>query len=41
MPPRMGGKPVDLYKLKKLVAAKGGVDAVSANREWSVIGRYV
>ncbi len=36
----MGRKPVDLYKLKKLVAGKGGAEIVSANKEWSSIGRY-
>jgi hypothetical protein len=37
----MGGKPVDLYKLKKLVAASGGAESVSENKEWSGIGNEI
>ncbi|KAI9262682.1 hypothetical protein BY458DRAFT_515088 [Sporodiniella umbellata] len=37
--PLLDKKPIDLYKLKKEVAARGGVEQVTQQKKWAEIGR--
>lgn len=39
--PHIDKKPVDLLQLKKEVAKRGGVDAVSEAKAWAEIGKFM